>query len=35
MLLEHGSFLGRQIASKSPVQIPDLAALEHLREMLT
>ena len=26
MLLEHGSFLGRQIASKSPVQIPDIAA---------
>jgi transcriptional regulator with GAF, ATPase, and Fis domain len=25
MLLEHGSFLGRQIASKSPVQIPDIA----------
>jgi C4-dicarboxylate-specific signal transduction histidine kinase len=26
MLLEHGSFLGRQIASNSPVQIPDIAA---------
>jgi GAF domain-containing protein len=28
MLLEHGSFLGRQIASKSPVNIPDIAANE-------
>jgi signal transduction histidine kinase len=28
MLLEHGSFLGRQIASKSPVHISDIAANE-------
>jgi C4-dicarboxylate-specific signal transduction histidine kinase len=28
MLLEHGSFLDRQIASKSPVHIPDIAAVE-------
>jgi signal transduction histidine kinase len=28
MLLEHGSFLGRHIASKSPVHIPDIAANE-------
>jgi hypothetical protein len=28
MLLEHGSFIGRQSASKSPVQIPDIAANE-------
>jgi hypothetical protein len=36
MLLEHGSFLGRQIASKSPVHISDIAANElFLRERLT
>ena len=36
MLLEHGSFLGRQIASKSPVHISDIAANELiLRERLT
>jgi C4-dicarboxylate-specific signal transduction histidine kinase len=28
MLLEHGSFLGRRIASKSPVHIPDIAEVE-------
>jgi C4-dicarboxylate-specific signal transduction histidine kinase len=28
MLLEHGSFLGRQIASKTPVHISDIAANE-------
>jgi hypothetical protein len=28
MLLDHGSLLGRYIASKSPVHIPDLAAVE-------
>lgn len=28
MLQEHGSFIGRQIASKSPVNIPDIAANE-------
>ncbi len=31
MLLEHGSFVGRLIASKSPVHIPDLAAHEVYR----
>jgi signal transduction histidine kinase len=31
MLLEHGSFIGRLIASKSPVHIPDLAAHEVYR----
>jgi hypothetical protein len=28
MLLDHGSFMGRHIASKSPVHIPDIAAAE-------
>ena len=28
MLLEHGSFLGRHIASNSPVHIPDITAVE-------
>jgi hypothetical protein len=28
MLEEHGSFIGRHIASKSPVNIPDIAANE-------
>src|SRR5271170_7261561 len=28
MLLEHGSFLGRRIASKSSVHIPDIAEVE-------
>jgi GAF domain-containing protein len=28
MLLEHGSFIGRLIASKSPVHIPDITANE-------
>jgi signal transduction histidine kinase len=31
MFLEHGSFVGRLIASKSPVHIPDLAAHEVYR----
>jgi signal transduction histidine kinase len=31
MLLEHGSYIGRLIASRSPVHIPDLAAHEGYR----